>query len=154
MMTEDIDKLMAVMATAFDPLYGEAWNRRQVEDALVFGHTYYSLISADGTPATDIAPAVGFTLSRHGFGEEELLLIGVTPEHRQHGLGRILLNWLKQAANKRGAERLLLEMRRGNPAETLYISAGFHPIGVRPNYYHFKTGEHADAITFACDIQP
>ncbi|MEO0057507.1 MAG: hypothetical protein RIT17_960, partial [Pseudomonadota bacterium] len=29
-----IDRIMAVMEAAFDPAYGEAWNRRQVADAL------------------------------------------------------------------------------------------------------------------------
>ena len=30
---DDLDRLMAVMNTAFDPTFGEAWTRRQVEDA-------------------------------------------------------------------------------------------------------------------------
>ena len=29
---DDIDRIMAIMAAAFDPHYGEAWTRRQVEE--------------------------------------------------------------------------------------------------------------------------
>ena len=31
----DIDRIMEVMALAFDPAFGEAWTRRQVVDALM-----------------------------------------------------------------------------------------------------------------------
>ncbi|MBT0669475.1 GNAT family N-acetyltransferase [Novosphingobium profundi] len=152
-MTEDLDKLMEVMSAAFDPNFGEAWTRRQVEDALLFGHTYYNLVAADGSWPDLETPAVGFTLSRLGFGEEELLLLGVSPEYRHKGLARNLLMKLSDSANKRGAMRLLLEMRKGNSAEKLYRAFGFYQIGERPEYYRFKNGERVNALTFAYDIK-
>ena len=39
---------MAVMNAAFDPAFGEAWNRRQVEDALLLGQSHYALLAAHG----------------------------------------------------------------------------------------------------------
>lgn len=151
-MNDDVDQLMAVMSAAFDPFWGEAWNRRQVEDALKLGNTHYFLISSEGQPATNGKRAVGFFLSRTGFEEEELLLLGVIPEYRRKGLGRSLLDFLGHSAGKRGAKRLLLEMRRGNPAESLYRSFGFYIIGERADYYRTADGRRVDAITFACDI--
>ncbi|AIT81348.1 GNAT family N-acetyltransferase [Novosphingobium pentaromativorans] len=151
-MNDDIDRLMAVMSAGFDPIWGEAWNRRQVEDALAFGHTHYFLISPEGTPALEGEPAAGFSLSRTGFEEEELLLLAVRPEYRRCGLGGIMLNSLRDAARSRGAKRLLLEMRKGNPAESLYKDFGFCVIGERPDYYRRADGQRIDAITFACDI--
>lgn len=151
-MTDDIDRIMAVMATAFDPAFGEAWNRRQVEDALGFGNCHYCLVSPSGKSVEEGEPAAGFSLSRTGYEEEELLLIGVTPEYRGKGLGKYLLEHLRTAAHGRGARRLLLEMRRGNPAESLYTGFGFYSIGMRPDYYRTPGGERIDAITFACDI--
>jgi ribosomal-protein-alanine N-acetyltransferase len=151
---DDIDRIMAVMHTAFDPEYGEAWSRRQIEDALVLGNCHYLLAGPDGEapvadlPAREIA---GFALSRHGFGEEELLLFAVAPRFRRRGVGHRLLERFAQAARERGAERLLLEMRRGNDAEGLYLRHGFHPVGLRPNYYRTLSGTRIDAITFACD---
>ncbi len=151
-MNDDLDRIMAVMNAAFDPAYGEAWNRRQVEDALAFGNCHYGLVSAQGMPPLEDEPAVGFFLSCTGFGEEELLLLGVTPEFRGQGLGRHLLNELAKGAKSRDVSRLLLEMRRGNPAESLYRSFGFYTIGERREYYRLQSGERIDAITFACDI--
>ncbi len=151
-MTDDIDRIMAVMLAAFDPLYGEAWNRRQVEDALVMGHTHYLLAGIDGEDPADEA-AIGFSLSRHGFEEEELLLFAVLPDHRGKGVGTRLLARFAETANRRGAKQLLLEMRRGNPAERLYRGFGFVQIGERPKYYRQGNGERIDALTFSRPLE-
>lgn len=151
-MIDDVDRIMAVMTTAFDPAFGEAWNRRQVEDALRIGNCHYCLIGAGREHSSGEPLTAGFSLSRTGFQEEELLLLGVAPEFRKNGLGRSLLEDLRLAAATRGAKRLLLEMRRGNPAESLYRSFGFYVIGERPEYYRTPGGQRIDAITFACDI--
>jgi [ribosomal protein S18]-alanine N-acetyltransferase len=151
-MIDDVDKIMAVMATAFDPAYGEAWNRRQVDDALRFGTCHYQLVDQYGRQPSENESAAGFFLSRTGFEEEELLLLAVDPQYRNLGLGRALLDALRIGATTRSARRLLLEMRRGNPAETLYRSFGFYSIGERREYYRTADGKRLDAITFACDI--
>ncbi|MFM5886420.1 MAG: GNAT family N-acetyltransferase [Novosphingobium sp.] len=148
---DDLDRIMAVMAAAFDPQYGEAWNRRQVEDALLIGNCHYGLVDAGGSAATGADETAGFFLARTGYEEEELLLLAVDPRFRQRGLGRRLLQSFADAARARGARRLLLEMRRGNSAELLYRNFGFSPIGERPNYYRTPTGQRIDAITFALD---
>ncbi|HET9629857.1 MAG TPA: GNAT family N-acetyltransferase, partial [Novosphingobium sp.] len=69
---------------------------------------------------------------------------------RRRGVGGRLLERFALAARERGARRLLLEMRRGNTAEALYLAHGFRPVGLRPNYYRTLTGARIDAITFAC----
>ncbi|MFC0590563.1 GNAT family N-acetyltransferase [Novosphingobium aquiterrae] len=140
---------MAVMHAAFDPQFGEAWNRRQVEDALLIGNCHYGLVDSRGQPGSGDVETAGFFLARTGFEEEELLLLAVDPRYRQRGFGRTLLNEFAEAAFARGARRLLLEMRRGNPAELLYRNFGFLPIGQRPNYYRTPSGDRIDAITFA-----
>lgn len=139
---EHLDLIMAVMDTAFDPAFGEAWNRRQVEDALLLGNCHYGLAMAG-------ADCAGFYLARNGFGEVELLLLAVDPPHRRRGYARQLLQDLAKFACDLSAERLLLEMRDGNPAEHLYRQFGFEPIGTRKNYYKLVGGLRGDAITFA-----
>ena len=151
-MIDDLDRIMAVMQAAFDPAFGEAWTRRQVEDSLLLGNCHYLLIAADGAEPSPGEDAAGFALSRHGFEEEELLLFAVRPEHRGRGIGRALLARFADSARKRGAARLLLEMRRGNTAEYLYRSFGFEPIGLRPDYYRQADGSRVDAITFAMNL--
>jgi ribosomal-protein-alanine N-acetyltransferase len=151
-----LDRIMVVMETAFDPAYGEAWNRRQVADALAMPSTHALVVDTEGELLTDglaslRAPA-GFVLSRHVLDEEELLLIAVIPGCRDRGIGATLINRLFEAARIRGITRIYLEMRRGNPALHLYRKLGFEPIGERPNYYRMANGERIDAITFGRSI--
>jgi len=146
---DDVDRIMAVMQAAFDPAYGEGWNRRQVSDALILPHTHY-LLAFDGEP-TEQAPATGFVMSRSAADEEELLLIAVHPDHRGRGIGSGLLQRFIETAHARGKTRLFLEMRDGNPAESLYRRAGFEPVGRRKNYYRGGAQGPLDAITYARD---
>ena len=145
---DDLDQIMHVMQRAFDPCFGEAWNRRQVADALVLGNCHCALVSADGgaVDSPGDCPA-GFYLSRSVLDEEELLLFAVDPAFRRRGLGSRLLRSFVAAAAHRGARRLHLEMRRNNPAARLYAAHGFHPVGVRPGYYRTASGP-LDAITY------
>lgn len=149
---DQVDQIMAVMARAFDPAFGEAWTRKQVEDALMLGNCHALVANAAGAPVADDELGVGFSLSRTGFQEEELLLFAVLPEYRGRGIGRAILDRLGKAARARGATRLLLEMRRGNPAERLYRNFGFTVIGARKDYYRTPIGTRIDAVTFAYEF--
>lgn len=151
-----IDRVMAVMEAAFDPAFGEAWNRRQITDALTMPATHILVVDADGTPIPDgpdhAGTPAGFVLTRHVLDEEELLLIAVVPGCRRRGIGSVLIDHLFTAARTRGITRIYLEMRRGNPAIHLYHKLGFEPIGERRNYYRLANGERIDAITFGRSI--
>lgn len=152
-----IDRIMVVMEAAFEPAYGEAWNRRQVADALAMPNTHALVVDAAGAPIPGDAAAApdvpaGFVLTRHVLDEEELLLIAVAPHARRQGVGAALIEHLFSAARARGILRIFLEMRRGNPAIELYRKFGFEPIGERRNYYRMANGERIDAITFARTI--
>lgn len=150
---DEIDKIMAVMEAAFDPQFGEAWNRRQVEDALLLGRCHYLLADKSGEQPDDHdATVTGFALIRDGIDEEELLLFAVSPQYRGNGIGEKLLQRLTQSARQRGVGRILLEMRRGNDAESIYLRNGFAPIGTRRNYYRTLEGNRIDAITFSCPL--
>ena len=77
--------------------------------------------------------------------------IAVDPVWHRHGVGtRLLLNIARVAANK-GARNLTLEVRVSNkPAQALYYRFGFHPAGIRKNYY-VETTEDA-LVMWAKDI--
>ena len=73
----------------------------------------------------------------------------VDPDHRGHGIGRILMLGLIGEAVSRGARHLTLEVRRRNhPARSLYAGLGLVPVGVRPGYY----GDDDALILWAHDI--
>lgn len=149
---DDIDRIMAVMQAAFEPRYGEAWTRAQVDNTLVLGNCHYVLIDEQGNAPAPGVTAAGFALSRATLDEEELLLFAVSPQWRRRGLGAALLGRLATSARERGITRIFLEMRDGNPAESLYRYHDFEPVGRRPKYYRTSEGERIDAITFACNL--
>ena len=145
---DDVDRIMEIMVRAFTPEYGEAWNRRQVADSLILGGTRYFLIDTEGNvPSSADQVAAGFALTRGLFDEEELLLFAVAPEHQRKGLGASLLSNVIADAKARGVRRLFLEMRRNNPAGTLYDAFGFRTVGLRPGYYRTASGERLDALS-------
>ncbi|AKH42262.2 ribosomal-protein-alanine N-acetyltransferase [Croceibacterium atlanticum] len=149
---DDLDKIMTVMQAAFDPAFGEAWTRRQVEDALALPGTHYLLANSRGEAPQPGEIVAGFTMSRSVLDETELLLIAVHPDFRNRGIATRLINRFAYEAYQQGARRLFLEMRETNPAEALYLRMDFHKIGRRKNYYRRGAGDPVDAITFAREI--
>lgn len=147
-MMDALDAIMAVMESAFDPAYGEAWNRRQTGDSLSMPSTHFLLVDIHGQEPETPEDAVGFALSRLAADEEELLLIAVRPDARRRGVGSALLNCYLEKAKQRGATRIFLEMREGNPAEHLYQAFGLLPVGRRPDYYRSGNSGPFDAITY------
>lgn len=147
----ELDAVMAVMDSSFEPHWREAWTRGQVRDSLEMPSTFLLLADGEGRPVAEGA-AAGFVLSRQALDEEELLLIAVRPEARGRGLGARLLASYIAAARRRGVRRIFLEMRANNPAHALYSRCGFAAIGTRPRYYLAADGEGIDAITFALNF--
>lgn len=152
-MNELVDDILAVSAVAFDPHYREAWNRAQLEAALVTPNTHCLRATGDGRviderTATQGATCTGFLLSRAAPGEEELLLLAVDPAVRRQGMGSALLECFLNDARARGAEAVFLEMRENNPAAAFYCRLGFVSIGRRRDYYRLADGSRLDAITF------
>ncbi|MGW6542639.1 N-acetyltransferase family protein [Streptomyces massasporeus] len=69
--------------------------------------------------------------SRH---RAELVKLMVAPEARGHGLGRRLLATAEAAAEEAGITLLHLDTETGSPAEQLYRSSGWTPVGAVPDY--------------------
>jgi [ribosomal protein S18]-alanine N-acetyltransferase len=151
-MSGDLDRIMQVMDSAFDPAFGEAWTRAQVESALAMGNCRILLIDPAGMVPEPGHPAAAFSLVRSVAGEDELLLIAVDPAHRRRGLAGKLLDMVIADSRRRSSTSIHLEMRQGNPAEHLYRKRGFVPVGLRPNYYRSPDGDRLDAITFCIDL--
>jgi ribosomal-protein-alanine N-acetyltransferase len=145
---DDLEQVMNVMGRAFDPAFGEAWNRAQCLGILALPDVMLSVAIDDEDGMT-----VGFALCRMLVDDGELLLLAVDPAHRSCGIGRALIEYAASWAAERGAARLLLEMRDGNAAAALYETCGFGRIGRRPQYYRGSDGAPFDALTLALPLR-
>lgn len=147
----DIEAVMPIMDAAFDPAFGEAWNRGQVLGIMSLSDVWLML----AMPSVG-SPPLGFALARRTLDEAELLLLAVQPQARLRGMARSLVEAVAEEAQSRGAIRLMLEVRAGNPAHALYEGAGFSEIGRRRDYYRGHDRSLHDAITLArpLDVPP
>lgn len=143
----DLDQVIEVMQSAFDPSFGEAWTRSQCAGILPM-----SGVSLYVARSPDSAAMIGFSLQRVIADEAELLLLAVTPSWQKMGIGRALLGQFIDDAQARGAHRLHLEVRDGNPAIRMYRLAGFDLAGRRNKYYHGAGNQLFDALTFVRTI--
>ena len=79
---------------------------------------------------------VGYLIAREAGGSGEILNLAVDPPWRRSGIARTLLDSGVAALRRRGAEEIFLEVRESNlAAQTLYLAAGFRPVGQRSRYY-------------------
>jgi ribosomal-protein-alanine N-acetyltransferase len=145
--SEQLDDVMMVMNAAFGDRYGEAWTRSQLAGILPMAGVSLVIARDHGN-----ATIVGFSLFRTVADESELLLLAVAPENQGRGIGRKLLNHFMAYASNDGATRVHLEVRDGNPAVSMYRTAGFSPVGRRRSYYQGSQGDRFDAVTLAQSI--
>ncbi|RYV00515.1 ribosomal-protein-alanine N-acetyltransferase [Shewanella sp. OPT22] len=89
---------------------------------------------------------VAFAIIHQVVDEATLMDICVSPNVQGQGLGKVLMAELIQAAKKRQAAFLQLEVRASNQsAIQLYIKSGFAETGKRKEYYPSAKGRE-DAI--------
>lgn len=111
------------------------WTEKSVIDDIKSTLSHYYVAEVDG----DIA---GFYAFRYVIDEVELLKIAVKKPYRRKKIGYEMMLSLIERAMSLGADKIFLEVRRGNiPAIKLYEKIGFNQIYTRENYY--KDGEDA-----------
>jgi ribosomal-protein-alanine N-acetyltransferase len=93
------------------------------------------------------APALAWAVCQRIEQEAEVLRLGVRPDLRRRGWGRVLLLGVLERLRAEGARRIYLEVRAGNDAaQSLYRAAGFRETGRRRGYY---TNPPEDAVLMA-----
>jgi len=91
---------------------------------------------------------IGFALARVVADECELLSLGVAPDHRDRGVGRLLMEETLARAGRMGARHFFLEVAEDNePGQRLYRRFGLVPVGRRPDYYENADGSRTAALT-------
>ena len=139
----DLEAVMDVMTSAFDPGHGEAWTRSQCAGILPLSGVVL-MLARDGRGEVH-----GFSLLRTVADEAELLLLAVAPKAQRRGVGAALLDHFVEHAKRAGVRRVHLEVRDGNPAVAMYQAFGFKAEGRRSKYYSGLDGSQHDALTMA-----
>lgn len=122
----DLEDLVKLERTCFS----DPWSERALAEGLA-NDRYLILLEAN-----DNSEAIGYLIGWHIGDEAELARIGVVPEARRSGYGKVLLEKAIVTWQERGVSRIFLEVRQDNmAAQRLYESRGFRIIGKRAKYY-------------------
>jgi ribosomal-protein-alanine N-acetyltransferase len=79
---------------------------------------------------------VGYACLWHTFEQMEIATIGVSPEFRRKGIGRMMMNWILKEAKINGCSNVILSVRESNHAAIgLYRKFGFVDLDRRKKYY-------------------
>ncbi|OHX05686.1 ribosomal protein S18-alanine N-acetyltransferase [Micromonospora sp. WMMD1076] len=121
-----IDEVLPIEADLFG---AEQWSAAMFWNELANGHFYLV--------ATDDGAVLGYAgLAVSPPDEAWVQNVAVRRDAHRRGIGRLLLEALLAEAARRGARSTLLEVAADNaPAQRLYATYGFEPIGVRRGYY-------------------
>lgn len=102
------------------------WGRESFRNNIINDYDHVVTAVSEGR-------AVGYGIIRQ-IDAGEILLIGVSPEERRKGIGKMIVSELLSWANR--GENIFLEVREGNEAaRRLYEAAGFTEIARRRGYY-------------------
>jgi ribosomal-protein-alanine N-acetyltransferase len=120
----------AVLPIEEDLFGAERWTAGMFWNELASGHHY--LVALD--QAGRVAGYAGLAVVTRG--EAWVQNIAVRRDAQRAGTGRALLEALLAHAADRDARMVLLEVAADNaPAQKLYTSYGFEPVGLRRSYY-------------------
>ena len=114
-----------------DELFGaEQWSPAMFWNELAAGHHYLVALDADDV-------VLGYAgLAVNPPDETWIQNVGVRRSAQRRGIGRLLVEALLAEAERRGVQKVLLEVAVDNgPAQRLYAQYGFEGIGVRKGYY-------------------
>ncbi|MBJ94615.1 MAG: ribosomal-protein-alanine N-acetyltransferase [Rickettsiales bacterium] len=124
--------------------FGRSWPAGYVQAELQARHAEFWLLQVGGMTC-------GYLHLLAVAGEGSLLTMGVVPEQRRIGLGRVLVEKLLARLTELGCSAVHLEVKEGNhAARRLYESCGFIESGRRKNYYR-EEGEDALLMHRALD---
>ena len=78
----------------------------------------------------------------------EVQKLMVHTHHRRQGIGQALMTAVEEAARTTGRTLLVLDTRRGDISEPLYLKVGYTPAGVIPCYARSASGVLDDTVIY------
>ena len=86
--------------------------------------------------ACDGRRVIGFAIMYFGDEHTHLNLLAVDPAYHRTGVGRRMLNWLRESCTVAGIAVIYLELRANNHSgREFYLNYGFEETGTVPRYY-------------------
>ena len=144
MLKRDLDEVLIIEKLSFPA----PWSRNMFEQEFLFPHAHL-LVAAESPHSSQVRGYLCFWLVAE---ETHILNLAVHPDWRRQGVGARLLEYVIDFSRAKGAEEVLLEVRRSNyGAISLYRHFHFKPQGIRPRYYR-ESGE--DAIVMGLHLEP
>lgn len=122
----DLPAVVAIECDAFS----DPWHASAFTEAIESGHMHFTVA------ATSSGAVVAYLIGWFVGGDGEIANIAVAADARGHGIGGRLLDEALATAWRSGSATVHLEVRASNaPAQGLYASRGFIPVGRRQGYY-------------------
>ncbi|HXW85028.1 MAG TPA: GNAT family N-acetyltransferase [Candidatus Binataceae bacterium] len=84
----------------------------------------------------------------------EVMKLFVFRSSRRKGIGRALMNAIEQEARAAKRSLLVLDTRRGDPAEKLYLSLGYKEAGRIPGYARSSDGTLHETVLMYKQLPP
>ncbi len=136
MTMQDLDDIMVIENEAFSL----PWSRNSYENELKNQYATYFVLDMEGS----IGAYGGIWVV---FDEAHITNVAVASRYRRCGCGKTIMGELEKNALKKGAVRILLEVRLSNLAAlNMYSGLGFIVTGMRKAYYS-DNGEDAIVMT-------
>lgn len=125
-MTQDHVPQIAELETL---CFSDPWSVNSISTELTNPLSIWLVAIKDGE-------VLGYVGSQSVLDGADMMNIAVHPDHRNQGIGRMLIDKLILQLQEKGVISLSLEVRVSNaPAIGLYQTMGFAVVGRRPNYY-------------------
>jgi ribosomal-protein-alanine N-acetyltransferase len=138
----------ALLAELHAQSFQQSWSEFEFENLISYNTVCGFLAYKNTSP-------VGFILAQVAVDQADILTFCVIPSYQKRGIGRLLVNQLKDFLTTTQVNKITLEVACDNQAaHQLYTHVGFIPVGIRKNYYNSHQGASTDAITMVWKNDP
>ena len=133
----------AAVAALAAVCFPDPWSKNMFSQTLSMPGVQGLVAAAMSVPGR----VAGMVMYRFAADEAEILLLGVGPGFRRHGLAACLLELSLRVLEAGKINHVFLEVARDNVAAArLYEKAGFRVVAQRPAYYRRPSGPAQDAL--------
>ena len=141
----DLDAVLRIEAESFD----NPWGYLSFSEELSNRNALNLVVKRED--AQNACPIIAYVISHIVLRDLYILKLAVSKGWRRLGVASHLLRKSIRVANQKDMKTAILDVRQTNrPAIALYRKHGFHPVGIRPNYY---TDTREDALVMKRNLK-